>query len=157
MGWVNQAGKHSIYSLVEFHQDIFSPKFCGDGVPIWAIPKKIYESFPIPLRKNHTEFDPKTGRPIAGFCENIQWGSLYASLAVNEAFSHLWSNKYGLLDKFARYWQKVVQAFKGNPYVIAFELINEPWPGNMYANSAVMVPGLSERINLQHAYNKLSF
>ena len=36
---VNLAGKHNIYTLVEFHQDLYSEKFCADGVPMWAIPK----------------------------------------------------------------------------------------------------------------------
>jgi aryl-phospho-beta-D-glucosidase BglC (GH1 family) len=47
------------------------------------------------------------------------------------------------LNKFATYWKKVAAAFKGNKYVIAYELMNEPWPGNMYENPLVMVPGLS--------------
>lgn len=36
---VNKAGKYGIYSLLEFHQDIFSEVFCADGVPAWAVPK----------------------------------------------------------------------------------------------------------------------
>ena len=36
---VNLAGKYNIYTLVEYHQDLFSEKFCGDGVPLWAVPK----------------------------------------------------------------------------------------------------------------------
>ena len=51
---VNMAGKHGIYTLVEFHQDLFSEKFCADGVPLWAIPKKVYHSFPKPLTKTAT-------------------------------------------------------------------------------------------------------
>jgi endoglycosylceramidase len=36
---VNEASKYHIYTLVEFHQDLFSQKFCGNGVPLWAVPK----------------------------------------------------------------------------------------------------------------------
>lgn len=36
---VNLAGQYNIFTLVEFHQDLFSEKFCGDGVPLWAVPK----------------------------------------------------------------------------------------------------------------------
>ena len=60
------------------------------------------------------------------------WGEIYFTQAVNKGFGHLWKNKHGLLNKFAKYWQKVAAAFKGNPYVIAYELMNEPWPGNLY-------------------------
>lgn len=35
---VNMAGKYGIYTLLEFHQDVFSPKLCGDGFPVWTIP-----------------------------------------------------------------------------------------------------------------------
>jgi endoglycosylceramidase len=41
-------GKNGIYTLLEFHQDLFSEKFCGDGVPIWAIPEEIYQDFAKP-------------------------------------------------------------------------------------------------------------
>lgn len=40
--------------------------------------------------------------------------------------------------------------------MIGLELINEPWPGNLYENPLVMVPGLSEKFHLQHAYDYLS-
>lgn len=35
--FVNELGKHGIYTLVDFHQDIISEKYCGDGVPAWLI------------------------------------------------------------------------------------------------------------------------
>jgi len=44
---------------------------------------------------------------------------------------------------FIRYWIKVAQAFKTSKKVIAYELINEPWPGDQYRNPLVMIPGLS--------------
>jgi hypothetical protein len=31
--------------------------------------------------------------------------------------------------------------------------VNEPWPGDQYINPLVMVPGLSETIDMQHAYD----
>ena len=34
---VNKAGEAGIYSLVEFHQDLLSEQFCGDGVPLWLM------------------------------------------------------------------------------------------------------------------------
>jgi endoglycosylceramidase len=50
---------------------------------------------------------------------------------VNKGFGELWK-KNSLLDKFGNYWKEVARAFKENPYVIGFELVNEPWPGNLY-------------------------
>jgi endoglycosylceramidase len=54
---VNTAAKYNIFTLVEFHQDLFTKKFCGDGVPMWAIPKEVYHSFPIPVKMRRTTFD----------------------------------------------------------------------------------------------------
>ena len=35
----------------------------------------------------------------------------------------------GLRDSFAAFWAKVAQEFVDNPYVIGYELFNEPWAG----------------------------
>lgn len=59
-------------------------------------------------------------------------------------------------DLFIRYWRKVAETFKGNDNVIAYELMNEPWPGDHFANPLVMIPGLSERLHMQHAYDLIS-
>lgn len=91
---------------------------------------------------HRAQFDKDTGLPPGSACQK-PWGEYYATKAVNRGFGHLWTNKHGLLNKFATYWKKVAAAFKGNKYVIAYELMNEPWPGNMYENPLVMVPGLS--------------
>lgn len=32
---INLAGKHGIYTLIDFHQDLIAEKFCGDGIPTW--------------------------------------------------------------------------------------------------------------------------
>lgn len=34
---INMAGKHGIYTLIDFHQDLIAEKFCGDGIPTWLI------------------------------------------------------------------------------------------------------------------------
>ncbi len=59
---VDLASKYNIYTLVEFHQDLFSEKFCADGVPLWAIPNEVSESFPEPLARK-AAFNPETGMP----------------------------------------------------------------------------------------------
>ena len=35
---VNKLGKHGIYTLLEYHQDLFGERFCGDGGPAWVTP-----------------------------------------------------------------------------------------------------------------------
>lgn len=152
---VELAGKYGIYTLVEFHQDLFSEKFCADGVPIWAIPKSMSRGFPLPISKPGT-FDNQTGYPIGKTCMGHPWGEFYTTFSVNEGFHALYTNKHKLLDKFTNYWRTVARTFVNNDYVLAYELINEPWPGNLYNNPLVMVPHLSELFNLQRVYDHIS-
>lgn len=47
--FVNKLGENGIYTLIDFHQDIISEKFCGDGIPVWLIDEiKTYQTFPFP-------------------------------------------------------------------------------------------------------------
>lgn len=133
--YVNKAGReYGIYTLIEYHQDNFGEGLCGDGVPAWAVSKAVRQTFPLPLA------DPSKAGSI---CDQINWSDFYYTFAVNEGFGELYGNVGGLRDKFVEYWRKVAKAFKDNPYVIGYELLNEPWPGNMYKNPFVMIPGLS--------------
>lgn len=31
------ASKYGIYTLLDAHQDVLSQKFCGEGIPDWAV------------------------------------------------------------------------------------------------------------------------
>ena len=33
----HRAGEKGIYTLLDMHQDVFSGKFCGEGVPDWIV------------------------------------------------------------------------------------------------------------------------
>ena len=35
----------------------------------------------------------------------------------------------GLLDQLASFWTKVASEFSSSPYILGYELINEPWAG----------------------------
>ena len=86
---VDRAEAYNISVLVEFHQDLFSEKFCGDGVPMWAIPKRVSATFPLPLSMpyNYTE------EGIPNGCGKHPWGAYYTSLSVNQGFHMLYNNK----------------------------------------------------------------
>lgn len=38
INFVNEFGKRGIYTLLEFHQDLFGERTGGGGVPGWAVP-----------------------------------------------------------------------------------------------------------------------
>lgn len=46
---INFLGENQIYTLLQFHQDLFSEKFCADGVPPWLIPEEISHDFGRPV------------------------------------------------------------------------------------------------------------
>jgi endoglycosylceramidase len=52
---------------------LFSEKFCADGVPMWAIPREVYHSFPIPVKTHRGTFDNETGLPSSEDCKVKGW------------------------------------------------------------------------------------
>ena len=44
----------------------------------------------------------------------------------------LYDNEQQIQDHFAQFWAQVAQRFKDNPYVLGYELLNEPWAGDVY-------------------------
>ena len=44
-----KAAKYGIYTLIDMHQDVFSEKFCGEGVPGWAVESFGSLRFPEPV------------------------------------------------------------------------------------------------------------
>ena len=45
---VEKSKTYGIYTLLDFHQDILSEKFCGEGIPKWAV-KPSYFTLPFPI------------------------------------------------------------------------------------------------------------
>ncbi len=50
----------------------------------------------------------------------------------------------------------MAKTFAGNQYVIAYELINEPFIGNFWKNPLLVIPSVAERFKFQNFYDKLS-
>src|SRR4051812_12426672 len=108
---VRVLGRHGIVSLLDFHQDLYSERFQGEGWPDWAVMD-----------------DGLPATPQLGFPAN------YLGMpALNRAFDHFWANDGGLQDAYAKAWAHVAARFAGNPDVLGYDLLNEPWPGTGYA------------------------
>jgi endoglycosylceramidase len=109
---VEWACENGIFVFLDMHQDLYSRKY-SDGAPGWAT---LDDGLP-----------HYTG-PV--------WSDSYLiSPAVQRAFDQFWDNAsaadgVGLQDHYARAWQKVAQRFAGNPCVIGYDLMNEPFPGS---------------------------
>lgn len=102
-----------VFLLVESHQDVYGPKVRGSGFPAWA-----------------TEDDGIPLGPDMGFPGN------YFAPATIRAFDNLWAGKDGLWDAYANAWRVVARAFRREPMLLGYDLLNEPWPGSRAAECA---------------------
>jgi endoglycosylceramidase len=112
---VRTLAKHGVYSLLDFHQDMYNELFQGEGAPDWAV---------------HDDGLPAL--PQTGFPHNYE---LMPALQV--AFDSFWSNVDGLENQYAAAWARVAARFRGVPGVLGYELFNEPFPGTPYLTCAL--------------------
>ena len=97
-----------IWVMIDFHQDLFSEKFQGEGFPDWAVHQPLTGVLP---------------DPVFGFPGN------YFTPQVSEVFDQLYANAGGVRDRVAQAWAAVAERFRDQPYLMGYDLINEPWPG----------------------------
>lgn len=76
--------------------------------------------------------------------------------AIGQCFQDIYSNVHGGLDEWSKFWQVVAQYFKGQPYVLGYELINEPWAGDVYKDPLLYLPGEAGSKNLMPSYKKIA-
>ncbi len=156
---VEKAGsKYGIYSVIDFHQDAWNAKYCGNGVPDWAAQPNA-DDFPFPLEWNKLPIDSATGHPTRASCDSINnnnWTMFYFTYATSTAIGHLYDNVNGLRDSFVQYWKKLATVFGPSPYVVGYELMNEPWAGDIYKNPLMLVPGAADHYKLQPMYEEIN-
>jgi len=131
-----------------------SEKFCGEGVPTWAaIP--IEKNFPEPI-DTPFEIDKSTGFPYPTDCKKFSWPDYYEAEATCSAFQNLYDDFDGLQRSFANYWEKVAKEFIEFPNLLGYELLNEPWAGDIYRHPELLIPGEADYSNLQPMYNNIN-
>lgn len=104
-----------IWMLFDFHQDMMTPEYQGEGVPEWAVEplKGTINSLPLP-------------RPMFGFPFN------YFTPQVSELYDNLWAERGMVWDGFRDAWIAVASKWKNQPYHMGYDLMNEPWAGQEY-------------------------
>jgi endoglycosylceramidase len=115
--------RHRIFSLLDFHQDLYNEKFTGEGFPKWAV---LDQGQPT---------EPLTGFP----------GTYFSSPGENASWDSLWSDAagpggIGLQERYAAAWKRVAKDFRSRSYLMGYDPINEPWPGNGF-QQCLMVSG----------------
>jgi endoglycosylceramidase len=112
-------GQHGVFSMIDFHQDLYNEKFGGEGWPDWAV---LDDGLPP---------DPMPGFPA----------TYLTSPGLNRAFDNFWANKVGpggvpLQSRYAAAWARVARSFSQDQNVLGYDLLNEPWPGTAFASCA---------------------
>jgi endoglycosylceramidase len=167
-----------VSTLVDAHQDLLSEAFCADGAPIWLahdMAARAPQAFPLPLG-SPCAFDP-TGRPGGNCCaiyahrdgggggararpprrRQLQgWADYYLTSAVSFGFQQLYTNAT-FSDHFVDFFRAVAVAFTPLARsLVGYELLNEPWAGDVLADPLLLVPGVADKSNLQPFYEKVA-
>lgn len=109
---VDQLASHGVYSLLDFHQDQMNQEFGGEGFPKWSVETDglAVKKYVFPL----------------GYLD---------SAALNRAYSNFWADKPGPHGQSLQHWyvvalKAVAKKFSGDPWVLGYDLFNEPWPAS---------------------------
>jgi endoglycosylceramidase len=60
-------------------------------------------------------------------------------------------------DRFASIWRLIAQEFKDENGLLGYELMNEPWAGDVVADLSLALPGVAGRENLEPLYQKVIY
>ena len=173
----NLYAQYGIRTILDMHQDLWSPLFCGGhGIPefysypdnktheYWKYQKKTY---PLPHFKPHGYSDDTYANVFGHVDEvtcremvdntTIGWASSYTTYALGNVAQRLYDNADRYLEKFAyNFWHKVAKRFVNNPGILGYELINEPWVGDVGNYPELYSPKSCDIINLRHVYKYLN-
>lgn len=130
---LDAAWERRIWTIVDFHQDIYSDIYCGDGFPGWTIPG--------PNPEPHHD------------CPD--WFTRYSQDEdVRAAFDKFWSDEHGARTAFRALWERVAARHATRPGVLGYEPINEPHQGTADLKAweqTTLTPFYTEMAALLHA------
>ncbi|MFJ9612139.1 cellulase family glycosylhydrolase [Kitasatospora sp. NPDC101176] len=103
LGW---ADRYGLLALVDFHQDVYGPKFGGGdrGIPVWA------------TRDDGLPFTP----------DPDDWFAGYFQPAVQAAFRHLYDDP-DLRTWQADFYTRLARELRGHRSLLGYDLFNEPF------------------------------
>lgn len=105
---LDSAWQRGLWTIVDFHQDIYSEAYCGDGFPGWTLDN--------PPEPHHD-------------CPSW-FMSYFTNDDVKAAFDAFWSDSTGVRTELGEMWEMMAERHKDRPGVLGYEIINEPSPGS---------------------------
>jgi endoglycosylceramidase len=147
-----------IYTILDAHQDLYSPRFCGNGFPDWAVEYQNASdmhwplSFPLPQALEPYPIDSGTGYPARKDCISKPFFRYYFSDAVGKAFQAMYDNHNDLQVAFADFWSAVAARFAASSAVLGYEILNEPFLGDILRHPQLLIGGAADRDNLAPLY-----
>jgi endoglycosylceramidase len=158
---VNLLWKREIYTIIDLHQDVLSPRICGEGAPLWV--KTTREAlgglpFPLPLGLKPLDTLPDGLPNCSAAPTPIGWSSFYLSDACGRAFEAIYrdTKPQRLGTQLEIFWAEVARRFAQHPGVAFYELLNEPWVGNSVEHPEYLLhPGRADRSQLVPFYRRL--
>jgi len=136
---VNAAGRLGISTVLDFHSDAFSRYSiggCGSGFPRWAIPPGVVPSQP------------------ANDASCLPWSVvsgteyLWPPSGYRKSIEAFYSDAYGVRTRYELAWRQLAHIFKNNPYLIGYDLLNEPWASEK-KNLAPLYEGVAKVIRAE--------
>ena len=95
--------------------------------------------------------------PAPGECGKYAFQLYYFKRRVSSNFQGFYENVNKVQDHFIRMWKFIANHFKNHKHVLGYELINEPWGGDIFENPLFLLnPHLGDLKNLQPLYEKLN-
>ncbi|SDD51657.1 cellulase family glycosylhydrolase [Nocardioides lianchengensis] len=101
--------KRRIWIQLDLHQDQWHETYGGEGAPDWAMIR------PQPF----AALPPVTAPFPTG----------YWTPEVSTVFDRFWADEDGLLDGWAAAWRVAARQWRRQPYLMGYDLLNEPWMG----------------------------
>jgi len=139
---VDDLASFGLYTIIDLHQDMLSSKFDAyDGAPLWLLKEmpNSLSKFPWPLKEDALK--------ISGF-------AAYVTESCSFAFQCLYDNVNNFGDYFQQYWEIIAKTFVNNTAILGYEIINEPWAGDIYANPLYFLPAYTGQHNLLKLYDR---
>lgn len=139
---VDRLAQRGIYTYLDVHQDLMSSLFClYDGFPRWVVDRRSPPRHAFPW-------------PLAGDCSRFWMDNAFGE-ALGQAYQDFYDNHNGMRDVFVTFWERAAQHFQNRSEIMGYELINEPWAGDVYKAPELFLPGMAGQRNLQPLYTAL--